>query len=449
MANKVIPMTKGPIWKRITYFAFPILLGNLFQQLYNTVDSLIVGNYLGSNALAAVSSSGSLIFLLVGFLSGIASGAGVVIARYFGAEDSKSLKDAIHTTVALGFIAGIFMTVAGVVFSPHILRLMGTPEDVMPESVLYLGIFFGGSMGLVLYNTFVGILQAVGDSRHPLYYLIASSVINLVLDLLFIGVFHAGVEGAAIATVISQFISAILCFILLVKADDVYKVNIREIKIHGKIAKQVLHLGLPSGIQNSIISFANIVVQSNVNSFGAMAMAGAGAYDKIEGFGFLPINSFNLALTTFVGQNLGAKEFERTKKGARLGILMTVTMAELIGLTVFIFAPVFISAFDSTPEVVEFGVLKARTIALFYCLLAFSHGVAAVLRGSGRAIVPMIVMMIFWCIVRVSFLLIVIPLTRNILFVYIVYPMTWTLSSIAFMIYYKKVDWMKSFREKE
>ena len=190
MARKVIPMTKGPIWKRITFFAFPILLGNLFQQLYNTVDSLIVGNFLGSNALAAVSSSGSLIFLLVGFLSGIASGAGVVIARYFGAEDKKNLKDAIHTTVALGFIAGIFMTVAGVIFSPHILRLMGTPEEVMPESVLYLGIFFGGSMGLVLYNTFVGILQAVGDSRHPLYYLIASSVINLVLDLLFIGVFH-------------------------------------------------------------------------------------------------------------------------------------------------------------------------------------------------------------------------------------------------------------------
>lgn len=446
MANKVIPMTKGPIWKRMTCFALPILLGNLFQQLYNTVDSLIVGNYLGSNALAAVSSSGSLIFLLVGFLSGIASGAGVVIARYFGADDRENLNEAIHTTVALGFIAGVCLTVAGVIFSPHILELMGTPEEVMPESTLYLSIYFGGSIGLVLYNTFVGILQAVGDSRHPLYYLIASSVINLILDILFIGIFHMGVEGAAIATVISQIFSAFLCFMLLIKSDDVYKVKVKEIKIHGKIAKQVLRLGLPSGIQNSIISFANIVVQSNVNSFGAMAMAGTGAYDKIEGFGFLPINSFNLALTTFVGQNLGAKEFERTEKGAKFGILMTVVMAEIIGLIIFIFAPAFISAFDSTPEVVEFGVLKARTITLFYCLLAFSHGVASVLRGSGRAVVPMVVMMVFWCIVRVSFLWIVVPLAGNIFFVYIVYPMTWTLSSIAFLIYYKKVDWMKSFR---
>ena len=446
MANKVVPMTKGPIWKRITYFAFPILLGNLFQQLYNTVDALIVGNYLGSNALAAVSSSGSLIFLLVGFLSGIASGAGVVIARYFGAEDTKSLKAAIHTTVALGFVAAVFMTVIGVIFAPHILRLMGTPDEVMPESVLYLSIFFGGSTGLVLYNTFVGILQAVGDSRHPLYYLIISSVINLILDIVFISAFHMGVEGAAIATVISQLTSAVLCFMLLVRSEDVYKVNIREIKIHKNIAKQVLHLGLPSGIQNSIISFANIVVQSNVNSFGAMAMAGTGAYDKIEGFGFLPINSFNLALTTFVGQNLGAREFERTRKGAKFGVMMTVILAELIGLVVFIFAPVFVSAFDTTPEVVEFGVLKARTIALFYCLLAFSHGIASILRGSGRAVVPMVIMMVCWCIIRVTFLLIVVPLTGNILAVYIVYPITWTLSSIAFLVYYKKADWMKSFR---
>lgn len=446
MAGKVVPMTEGPIWKRIIYFAMPIFIGNLFQQLYNTVDSLIVGNYLGSNALAAVSSSGSMVFLLVGFLSGLASGAGVVIARYFGAGDIEKLKRAIHTTVALGFIAGILMTVTGVIMSPHILRWIGTPEEVMPNSVLYLGIFFGGSLGLVLYNTFVGILQAVGDSRHPLYYLIASSVINLILDIIFIKYLHFGVEGAAIATVLAQFISAIMCFMLLLRSEDVYRVNIKEIKIDKAIAARVLKIGLPSGVQNSIISIANIVVQSNVNSFGAMAMAGVGAYEKIEGFGFLPINSFNLALSTFVGQNLGAKDFERTKKGASFGIIMTVVMAEIIGIIIFILAPHLIAAFDSTPEVIEFGVLKARTSTLFFCLLAFSHGVAAVLRGSGRAVVPMVVMFAFWCVVRVTFLTIAVPLTGSIFTVYMVYPMTWFLSSVAFLIYYNKADWMSDFK---
>lgn len=445
MENTIKPMTSGTIWKRITFFAFPILLGNLFQQLYNTVDSLIVGNYLGSNALAAVSSSGSLIFLLVGFLSGIAAGAGVIIARFFGAQDIDNLRKAIHTTIAMGILAGIILTLTGVVFSPQILKWMGTPEEVMPQSVYYLSIYFGGSMGLVLYNTFVGVLQAVGDSRHPLYYLIVSSVVNLVLDILFIGVLHTGVEGAAIATVISQFISAGLCLVLLLRTKEVYKLNIREIKMDKTICKQVLKIGLPSGMQNSIISFANIIVQANINSFGAMAMAGVGAYDKIEGFGFLPITSFTLALTTFVGQNLGAKEYERTKQGAHFGIIMTVVLAEVIGIIIFIFAPIFISAFDSTPQVVHFGVVKARTSALFYCLLAFSHAIAAVLRGSGKAMVPMFVMLAFWCIVRVTFLEIAVPLTGSIFMVYIVYPMTWAMSSTAFLIYYKKANWMKGF----
>ncbi len=442
--DTIKPMTNGTIWKRIVCFAFPILLGNLFQQLYNTVDSLIVGNYLGSNALAAVSSSGSLIFLLVGFLSGIATGAGVIIANFFGAEDFNNLKNAVHTTVAMGVLAGILLTTAGVAFSPQILKWMGTPKAVMPQSVLYLEIYFGGSTGLVLYNTFVGILQAVGDSKHPLYYLIVSSVVNCLLDILFIGVLHTGVEGAAIATVISQFISAGLCLVLLLRTKEVYRLNIKEIKLHKSICRQILKIGFPSGMQNSIISFANLIVQANINSFGAMAMAGVGAYDKIEEFGFLPITSFTLALTTFVGQNLGAKEYERTKKGAHFGIIMTVLLAEVIGIIIFIFAPFFISAFDSTPEVVHFGVVKARTSTLFYCLLAFSHAIAAVLRGAGKAVVPMFVMLAFWCIIRVTFLAIAVPLTGSIFMVYIVYPMTWAMSSVTFLIYYKKANWMKA-----
>lgn len=442
MVKTLEPMTTGSISKRMIAFALPLLLGNLFQQLYNTVDSLIVGNFLGSSALAAVSSSGSLISMLIGFLSGIASGAGVIVSRYFGANDEKDVCRAVHTMVAFGLVAGVLMGVVGVVFSPQILVWMGTPDSVMPESVAYLQIYFFGSLGFVMYNIFVGILQAVGDSRHPLYYLMVSSVVNLVLDLLLIAGFHTGVGGAALATVVSQLISAALCFAQLLRTRASYRIRLSQIRFDFKILRQIVQIGLPSGVQNSIISFANVIVQSHINAFGAMAMAGYGAYSKIEGFAFLPINSFTMAMTTFVGQNLGAGQKDRTRRGARFGILTTVLLAELIGVVVFLLAPQLVAAFDSNPEVIRFGVEKARTAALFYCLLAYSHSVASVLRGAGKAVVPMLIMMTFWCVVRVTFLSISIPMTHSIQMVYLVYPLTWSLSSIAFFFYYKKANWM-------
>lgn len=442
MEKVIEPMTSGSIGKRMMFFALPILLGNLFQQLYNTVDSLIVGNFLGSSALTAVSSSGSLIFMLIGFLSGISAGAGVVISQYFGAEDVPNIQRAVHTTVAFGIAAGLLMTIVGILLSPQILAWMGTPESVMPESISYLQIYFSGSLGFVLYNVFVGILQAVGDSRHPLYYLMASSVINLVLDILFIGFFHTGVGGAALATVISQVFSAILCFVQLLRTKESYQLCLSSIRFDLPMLGRIIRIGLPSGVQNSIIAFANVVVQSYINAFGEMAMAGYGAYTKIEGFAFLPINSFTMAMTTFVGQNLGAGQTERTRKGARFGILVTVVMAELIGVIVMLFAPQLIAAFDSTLAVVQFGVEKARTAALFYCLLAYSHSVASVIRGAGKAVVSMLIMMTFWCVVRVAFLAVSIPFTHSVLMVYAVYPLTWALSSVVFFFYYRRANWL-------
>ena len=442
MVKTVEPMTAGSISKRLIFFALPLLLGNLFQQMYNTVDSLIVGNFLGSSALAAVSSSGSLINMLIGFLSGIATGAGVIVSRYFGANDAKDVHRAVHTMVAFGLVTGVGMGAVGGLLSPQILVWMGTPESVFAESVAYLQIYFLGSLGFVMYNILVGVLQAVGDSRHPLYYLMASSVINLVLDVLFITAFGAGVGGAALATVISQIFSAVLCFIQLMRTRDCYRIQISKIRFDFKMLRQIIRIGLPSGVQNSIIAFANVIVQSNINAFGEMAMAGYGAYSKIEGFAFLPINSFTLAMTTFVGQNLGAGQKERTRKGARFGILATVLLAELIGAAVFLLAPQLIAAFDSSPEVIRFGVEKARTAALFYCLLAYSHAVASVLRGAGKAVVPMLVMMSFWCVVRVAFLSISIPMTHSIQMVYAVYPLTWSLSSLVFFFYYRRANWM-------
>ena len=445
MTKTVQPMTSGSISKRLIYFALPLLLGNLFQQLYNTVDSLIVGNFLGSSALAAVSSSGSLISMLIGFLSGISSGAGVVVSRYFGAQDDKDVHRAVHTMVAFGLAAGALMTLVGVVLSPQILIWMGTPDSVIVESNAYLQIYFCGSLGFVMYNIFVGILQAVGDSRHPLYYLMISSVINLVLDIVFITIFHSGVGGAALATVISQVFSAVLCCIQLLRTRDSYQLHIASIRFDLKMLGQIIRMGLPSGVQNSIIAFANVIVQSNINSFGEMAMAGYGAYSKIEGFAFLPINSFTMAMTTFVGQNLGAGQKERTRKGSRFGILTTVILAELIGVVVFLLAPYLIAAFDATPEVVQFGVAKARTAALFYCLLAYSHSVASVLRGAGKAIVPMFVMMLCWCIIRVTYVTVAVRFIPVINTVFWAYPLTWSLSSLIFLVYFLKADWIHGF----
>ena len=266
-------MTEGSIWKKIIAFAVPLFLGNLFQQLYNTADSLIVGNFLGSNALAAVSSSGNLIFLLVGFFNGIAIGAGVVIARYYGAGRHDDVQKAVHTTIAFGLAAGAALTVIGVVLAPMILVWMGTPADVLPESTVYFRTYFAGSLSFVMYNVFVGILQSVGDSRHPLVYLIISSLINIVLDLVLVGIFHFGVEAAAFATIVSQFVSAFLCLRRLMRSPAEYRVCLKKIRFDTALLRQIIANGLPAGFQNSVISLANVVVQSNINRFGKMAMA--------------------------------------------------------------------------------------------------------------------------------------------------------------------------------
>lgn len=438
-------MTEGTIWKKIIFFAMPLFLGNLFQQLYNTVDSLIVGNFLGSNALAAVSSSGNLIFLMVGFFNGISVGAGVVIARYFGARDIKNMQRAIHTTVAFGLAASVLLTILGVGMAPQILVWMDTPANVLPQSITYFRIYFLGSLGLVMYNIFVGILQAVGDSRHPLNYLIISSIVNVVLDIVFIVVFHMGVGSAAFATILSQFVSAFLCMFRLLHTKDSYRLSLSKIRFHGDMLRLIIRYGLPSGLQNSIIAIANVVVQSNINSFGEMAMAGCGAYSKIEGFAFLPITSFTMALTTFVGQNLGARQYERTKKGATFGMLCSMAIAEVIGIVIFLAAPILTAAFNNDPQVIAYGSERARTSALFFFLLAYSHCISAILRGAGKSMVPMVVMLLFWCVIRVSFLSIMIHFYHDIAIVYWVYPLTWSLSSIAFCIYYHRVNWMKSF----
>ncbi len=442
-------MTKGSIWKKIIAFAIPLFLGNLFQQFYNTADSLIVGNFLGSSALAAVSSSGNLIFLMVGFFNGLAVGAGVVVARYFGAKKFDLVQRAIHTIITLGFFCGIALTFVGVIAAPQILVLMGTPPEVLPNSVTYFRIYFCGSLAFVMYNFLVGILQAVGDSRHPLMYLIISSVTNIILDLILVAGFHFGVGAAALATVISQCLSALLCFLHLLRGPKEYRIYLSKLRLDSLLLKQIISNGLPAGLQNSIISLANVVVQSNINKFGQMAVAGCGSYSKIEGFAFLPITCFALALTTFISQNLGAKEYDRAKKGAVFGVICSVVTAELVGVVIYTFAPYLIAAFNNTPDVLSYGVAQAHTASLFYFLLAFSHCMAGILRGAGKSTVPMFVMLICWCIIRVTYITVTVHFIPNIRVIFWAYPITWTLSSIVFLLYFLKSDWMHGLEKQE
>ena len=438
-------LTEGSIWKSMLLFALPVFLGNVFQQLYNTFDSWVVGNYLGDNALAAVSSSGSLIFMMIGFFNGVAMGAGVIIARCYGAKDYASMRRAIHTDVAFGLTAGILLTVLGVAFTPAILRWMNTPEDVLPQSISYFRYYFCGAIFTVMYNIMVGILHAVGDSRHPLYYLIFSSFVNVVLDLLFVAVFRWGVGSAAIATTISQGVSALLCFRLLLTTKESYRVELKKIRYHWDSFKDIVRYGLPSGVQNSVIAMANLVVQTNINSFGKAAMAGCGSYSKIEGFAFLPITCFAQALSTFVGQNLGAQQYGRVKKGVRFAVICSVSMAELIGVASYLLAPQLISIFNDSPEVVAYGAAHMRTICLFYCLLALSHCIAGILRGAGKATVPMFIMLGCWCLLRVTYISIAMQHVNELHTVSMAYPITWFASSVLFIIYFYAADWMHAF----
>lgn len=438
-------MLEGSIWKGLVSFAIPIFLGNLFQQLYNTADTFIVGNYIGKQALAAVSSSSNLIFLMVGLLQGIALGAGVLIAKHYGAEDHKNLRLAVHTSIAFGVIGGLVLTVVGVILTPQLLRWMGTPSDVLPSSISYFRTYFYGATAVFLYNVTTGILQNVGDSRHPLYYLILSSVVNVVLDLLFVAVFHWGVASAAVATVISQAVSALLCLWQLMRSDDVYQVRLKDIRFHRQTLKDIIRFGLPSGIQNSVISFANVIVQANINAFGSDAMAGCGSYSKVEGFAFLPVTCFAMALSTFVGQNLGAKQHDRVQKGARFGLLCSIALTEIIGFLIFAFAPWIIGLFNHDSEVIAYGVSQARIEALFYCALALSHCMAGILRGAGKATVPMLIMLACWCLFRVPYITVMVKIFQDIRAIFTAYPVTWTLSSIAFIIYYNKADWIHAF----
>ncbi|MBS4869374.1 MAG: MATE family efflux transporter [Eubacterium sp.] len=438
-------MTEGNILKQIILFSIPLILGNFLQQMYNTVDSIIVGNYIGSNALAAVGSSTSLIALLIGFSQGIAVGAGVVISQLLGAKNKKDAKIAIHTALSLSIILGLILTIVGIFLSPQILRLMKTPSEVMIESISYLRIYFVGVIFNIIYNMSAGILNASGNSKIPLIYLGIASVTNIVLDLILIVILNMGVEGAAIATDISQVVSCVLALLFLIKVNADYKVSLREIRIHKNMAARIIKIGLPTGIQNMVISFSNVLVQSSVNVFGAKAIAGFGAYMKIDGFNILPVLSFSMAITTFAGQNYGAGNFNRIKKGMWLTLIIGFAYTIFTSIFLLTFSNQVIGLFTKDIQVIEYGILAMKYFCPFYFLLSILYGLAGTIRGVGKPIPPMLVLLTSLCLFRIIWIQFILPLFSNITSIFILYPVSWTLGVTLMVIYTLKGRWLPEY----
>lgn len=435
-------MTEGNIWKLLIIFSIPLILGNLLQQMYNTADSIIVGNFVGSNGLAAVGSGTALINLIIAFSQGAAVGAGVIVSQNLGARDKQKTKLAVHTAMCIAIILGVILSAIGVIFSRDLLVWMKTPKSVLKDSVLYLQIYCGGLIFNVIYNMATGILNAAGNSKRPLIYLAIASVTNIILDLVFIKALKWGVKGAAIATDISQALSCVLAVGYLLRVNSDYKLIVKELKIHGNTAKQIIRVGLPTAIQNMVISFSNVLVQSSVNSYGATAMAGYAAYLKIDGFNILPVLSISMAVTTFTGQNVGAKKPDRVKKGMWNALIMGVLYTVIIGVVILLTSHTVLGLFTKDNEVITYGQLAMKYFCPFYFLLGILNILAGTVRGAGKGVPPMLILLFSMCIFRILWIKIALPFYSTIDGVFILYPISWFVGMVLMIIYTKFGKWL-------
>ena len=437
--SKDVDMTGGNIIRHIVTFAIPLLLGNVFQQLYNMVDTWVVGNFASNEAFSAVGSVGPIINMLIGFFMGLSSGAGVVISQYYGAGRYEEVRKTVHTAVTMTLILAAVFTVVGNLMTPVMLKLMKTPENVLPESAAYLRIYFSGVVGLMLYNIGAGILRAVGDSQRPFYFLVVSALLNIGLDLLFVLKFSMGVEGVALATVISQCVSAVLVFIVLMRTGSCVKVELRSLRLHWQMLKKVFSVGIPAALQMTVTSFSNVFVQSYINHFQSDCMSGWTAYNKVDQLLFLPMQSIALASTTFVGQNLGKNQVERARKGVKYSLLIAVASTVIMMIPVMIFAAPIVSFFNSKPEVVEYGSMFLRWITPFYVLCCFNQVYSGALRGAGNSKAPMIIMLTSFVAFRQIYLFAMSRICNEVIPIAMGYPAGWLLCSALTTIYYHKV----------
>lgn len=437
--GKDVDMTSGSILRHIILFALPLLAGNVFQQLYNMVDTWVVGRFVSNEAYAAVGSVGPIVNMLVGFFMGLSSGAGVVISQYYGAKRMEDVQRTVHTTITMTLIIGVLFTAIGLGMTPFMLRMMNTPENVLPESTAYLSIYFSGLMGLMLYNAGAGILRAVGDSKRPFYFLVVCALLNTVLDLLFVIVFRMGVRGVALATIISQAVSAILVMITLIRTTECIQLRPRKLRLHWNILTKIIRVGIPAAIQMAITGFSNIFVQSYINFFGDACMSGWTTYAKVDAVLFLPMQSIALASTTFVGQNLGCNQVDRAKKGVSTALALAVSCTAVLMIPIIIFAEPVVAFFNPKPEVVAYGSLLLRYITPFYILCCFNQIYSGALRGAGNSKAPMIIMLSSFVAFRQVYLFIMSRICNEIIPIAMSYPAGWILCATLTTIYFHRV----------
>ena len=440
---KTNAITEGVIWKQLLIFFFPILIGSFFQQLYNTVDTIIVGQYVGKEALAGVGSTGTIINLWVGFFIGLASGASVIISQFFGGNEKEKLSKAVHTSVALALGGGVVLMVVGLLTAQPSLELMGVPEEVVDEALTYINVYYAGIIACMIYNVGTGILRAIGDSKMPLYVLIVCCVVNILLDLLFVVAFHWDVFGVALATVLAQVVSAILVMVRLMRTKEAYRVELRQIRFHGSMLKRVVKIGLPTGFQSVLYSISNLVIQTAINSFGTDAVASWAAVGKVDGFIWMIMGAFGISVTTFVGQNFGAGKYDRVRKGTRVCLAMTAGAVLALSAIEIVFAGPILRIFTGDEAVVELGASFVRIWAPAYIAYVFIEIFSGAIRGVGEALQPMIITIFGVCVLRLVWIWAVVPQFRTPGMVAASYPVTWGITAVIFIIYYLRMNWLK------
>ena len=432
----------GSIYKTILMFFFPILLGSFLQQLYSTADALIVGKYVNKESLAAIGATSYIINILIGFFVGLSAGAAVIISQFYGANKDRKLSDSVHTSIALSLISGIVIMILGALFSPMILRLMNTPSDIMEPSVTYLRVYFLGAIPVLIYNMGASILRAVGDSKSPLYVLIICTIVNIILDFLFVAIFNMGIFGAALATLLAQLVSAIVVIIMLIRAELSYKLDIKKICFHKNVLIAMLKLGLPTGFQAVLYSLSNMIVQSSVNSFGTDTVAAWTAFTRIDNFYWMVIGAFGVAVTTFVGQNFGARNFERIKKSVKITYFFTAMSSILLSITFYIWCEPLLLLFTNETSVVSEGVYMFRHYCQYYIFFVGIEVFSGAIRATGDSFIPTIITAIGICGLRILWIFIAVPASPLIVTILSVYPLTWFLTSFVFTIYYLRGKWL-------
>lgn len=440
-------ITEGVIWKQLLFFFFPILFGTFFQQLYNTTDAVIVGNFVGKEALAAVGGpAATLINLLIGFFTGLSSGATVIISQYYGAKKEEDVKNTVHTAIALSITGGAVIMVLGLLFSKLALQAMNTPEEILRLSVVYMRIYFIGVIPSLIYNMGSGILRAVGDSKRPLYFLILSCIANIILDILFVTILEMGVAGVAVATALSQVISAFMVLIALMRTKDSYRLYLRQIRFTMPLLHKIVRIGLPAGVQSTMYSVSNLIIQSSINAFGTDTIAAWTAYGKIDGIFWMIMGAYGVSITTFAGQNFGAGKYDRIRKSVRICLGMAAFTSLLLSAVVLTGGRLFFRLFTDDMDVVSIGFGMMRVISPSYVTYICIEILGGTTRGCGDAIPPMLMTCVGICVLRVIWILTAVPLRPEMSTVAFSYPMTWTATSLLFIIYYLRGNWLKRCR---